>query len=113
MRKLFLPLTLMLVCFTIQAAPAVDCTVRASVLKGPNANNQYLLFIRTDPRCQEVGRLTRILTHGGGKLPPFGYFKLGDGAPLFVSYWVFKGARVQDRSAPNVWNDVPIRGASW
>lgn len=89
------------------------CAAKAEVLAGPNSLGQYLLYIHTDPRCNGVGRLTRIVTKEGGSLPPWGYFKLGNGAPLFVKYWVFAGAKVQDCTAPNVWQYVKVKGAMW
>lgn len=98
---------------TIPALPPSACKTRAAVLRGPNALDQYLIRIEAPARCAEVGRLSRIITPQGGKLPPLGYFKLGDGAPLKHERWVFPGVRVEDREAPNVWKSVPIKGATW
>ncbi|MBZ9712173.1 hypothetical protein [Deinococcus multiflagellatus] len=94
------------------ATPA--CRVEARIQSGPNVIGQYLVLIELPPICPPGGeRLARILTRLGGRIPPIGYFRLSGGFPRQVGYWVFRGARVQDRAAPNVWVDVPIRGAPW
>ncbi|GGL20416.1 hypothetical protein [Deinococcus radiotolerans] len=92
--------------------PPTACTVQARLIGGRSALGQYRLEIRVPDTCPYgEERLARIFTRGGGRIPPVGYFRLGAGYPRKVSYWVFPGAKVQDRAAPNVWNTVPLEGA--
>ena len=90
------------------------CRVEAYAISGINWLRQTLVEIRLPRGCPlNQGRLARVITGHGGKLPPYGFWKLGYGSPRSLRLWVFKGARVQDRAAPNVWRDVPIQGAWW
>ena len=91
-----------------------ECAVEARWTGYKSWLKQYLIEIRLPDACpRNAGRLARIITKHGGVLPPIGYFRLGSGYPRRVTYWVLSPASVRDRAAPNVWVDVPIRGAPW
>lgn len=95
----------------LRPPPPSLCTVQARLVGPRSSLGQYLLEIRVPDACPNgQERLARIITGRGGKIPPIGYFKLSGGYPRRVTYWVFPGATVQDRAAPNVWNTVPLKG---
>lgn len=87
------------------------CRVEAVIIGGPNWLGQYRLEVRQPLGCPQSW--ARIRTRNGGTVPPIGYFKLGAGFPAYRDYFVFKGAKVERRIAPNVWVNEPIRGAPW
>ena len=110
-RKTFVLFSAALV-IPVAAQTLPSCRVEAAVVSPQNSLGQYRVEIRVQQYCKSR-QLVRIITAQGGKLPPLGYFPLGGGFPLYKNQWVFKGARVEVRLAPNVWVELPIRGASW
>ncbi|GAA5437729.1 hypothetical protein M8445_17095 (plasmid) [Deinococcus aquaticus] len=88
-----------------------SCAVGAR-LTGLRSNlGQYQVRIELPATCPpNEQRLARIITRNGGRIPPIGYFRLGAGYPRRIDWWVFPGAQIQDRPAPNVWVDAPLRG---
>lgn len=118
MRTLLFPAVLLLcaaaatTALRIPSTPPASCVVEARLVGPRSVLNSYLLEIRVPDTCPSgQERLARIITGGGGRIPPIGYFRLSGGYPRKVTYWVFPGAAVQDRAAPNVWNTVPLKGA--
>lgn len=118
MRTLLFPVVLLLcaaaatTAFRPTATPPPNCAVQARLVGPRSVLGSSLLEIRVPDTCplgQE--RLARIITNGGGRIPPIGYFRLGGAYSRKVTYWVFPGARVEDRAAPNDWNAVPLKGA--
>lgn len=99
-----------------QSAPPVppyspaSCQVQARYTAYRSAFGQRLLEISLPAICPlNAGRLARIITTNGGKLPPVGYFRLGAGFPRKWTYWVLGKVTVQDRYAPNDWRDIPLK----
>lgn len=93
-------------------APSCAATAR---LTGPRSSlGQYQVRIELPPTCppNEL-RLTRIITRNGGRIPPIGYFRMGAGFPRRIDWWIFPGAQVQDRPAPNQWVNVLTGVPTW
>lgn len=91
-----------------------SCAVTAR-LTGPRSTlGQYQVRIELPARCPpNEQRLARIVTKNGGRVPPIGFFRLGAGYPRRIDWWIFPGARVQDRPEPNVWVDVLTGVPTW
>ncbi|GGB85214.1 hypothetical protein [Deinococcus soli (ex Cha et al. 2016)] len=119
MRTLLFPPAVLLLCAAAAttalrppATPPPNCVVQARLVGPRSVLGSYLLEIRVPDTCPSgQERLARIITNGGGRIPPIGYFRLSGAYSRKVTYWVFPGARVEDRAAPNVWNAVPLKGA--
>lgn len=113
------PLKLLLFCaallLPVAALASINavspCRVEAVIIGGPNWLNQYRLEVRQPLGCPQSW--ARIRTRNGGIVPPIGYFKIGGIYPAYRDYFVFKGAKVERRLAPNVWVNEPIKGAPW
>lgn len=89
-----------------------SCAIKARLTGNRSFLGQQLLEISLPPACPaDAGRLARIITTNGGRIPPVGYLRLGGGFPRRWTYWVLGKVQVQDRAAPNVWVTVPLGDA--
>ena len=99
---------------TAQPSPCVTARlVGPTRTLGPTGQDLalYLMEISTQ-RCNGQ-QLVRVMTRNGGRIPPLGYWRMGSGFPTTLRYWVMTGARVEYRTAPNVWKGVDIQRKTW
>lgn len=112
MKKLIL-LLLFVAAVALAAAPAPllsrSCLVQPYVSGPPSAMWQYQLRVDYPPGCRANLLYIRIRTRNGGLiLPPIGYFRLSPAFPREIRYWVFPGARIEQRTDKG-WVARPIQ----
>ncbi|WP_135227520.1 hypothetical protein [Deinococcus fonticola] len=90
----------------VRCRPALEITGRAVL--GPSGSDlsQQRLTLTARPNCPM--QLVRVKTRSGAVIPPLGYWRIGGGYPLRISYWVIRGATAEWRVAPNVWVPIPL-----
>ncbi|WP_135230501.1 hypothetical protein [Deinococcus fonticola] len=89
----------------VKCRPALEVVGRKTL--GPTGSDlgQERVIVTARPGCPT--QLVRLRTRNGGIVPPLGYWRIGGGYPLRLSYWVLRGARAEWRAAPNVWMPIP------